>query len=248
MNPLQSPSNPSRRLLLALASALPVAAVPVVAAAAPEGDDAELLALVRQFHQHDATIGQFDQARGIPDDLFEAELARWWQALDRVAETPAQTGAGIAAKLSMLRAAYTNDISKEHPRRFALIAGLADDAARGTPMPPVAPEGDAELIKICNRLVASEEEMLAIHATRHSMEDERRTEPDLDVLRAEQETLMEAMGDLDYPSTLAGARAMARASIALAELDQDGEPVVPADDSEWLAFVLAQALAEGMVA
>ena len=156
MQSVQSPSHPSRRLLLALAGALPVAAVPVVASAEPAGDDAELLALVRQFHQHDATIRQFDQARGIPDDVFEAELSHWWQALDRVAETPAQTGAGIAAKLSMLRAVHTNDISKEHPRRFALIAGLADDAARGTPMPPVAPEADAELIRLCHQFAETE--------------------------------------------------------------------------------------------
>jgi hypothetical protein len=50
------------------------------------------------------------------------------------------------------------------------------------------------------------------------------------------------------PTTLAGGRAMAQASVAIAPLDIDGKPSCGGGDSEWLALVVVKFLAGSVVA
>ncbi len=101
---------------------------------------------------------------------------------------------------------------------------------------------DAELIRCCDRIVQLEADARAIYAVRHTLEDERRTEPALDRLYAERDRYLSAIDELPVVTTLAGARAMARASVATAEKELDGN-LSYQGDAEWLAFTVAEFLA-----
>jgi hypothetical protein len=108
--------------------------------------------------------------------------------------------------------------------------------------------GDAELIEVCNRLVAIRQAEIALHATSKTIEDERRTETALDALSAETEALMRRIDDIPDTKTLAGLQALSRAARARAALRVDGTPYFDGGDAEWLAFEVTRALAEGTVA
>jgi hypothetical protein len=125
----------------------------------------------------------------------------------------------------------------------SIAAGLAARSALATPAAP--PDADAELIRLCGEVVAIQDRINALYTT----DDEERTEPELDALFAmhhERLDLIEATAV--SPATLAGARAIAQASVAIAPLNVDGEVSFDGGDSEWLALVVVNFLAGSAVA
>ena len=114
MNPVQSLPTPSRRLLLALAGALPVAAVPVVASAAPEGDDAAVVRLadeIMAIHAETTRLSEEAEAvmrPGKAKDRFRQDriwplVDRHWELISELAMTPATTMAGFRAKARVVQ-------------------------------------------------------------------------------------------------------------------------------------------------
>lgn len=100
---------------------------------------------------------------------------------------------------------------------------------------------DAELIALCDRIVAVDREEHAIYATQRSADDERRTQPAIDALRAERDTLIERIGEMPAAATVSGLQALSRASLALA--DRDGSaPYFNGGDAELLALKIVHAL------
>jgi hypothetical protein len=127
----------------------------------------------------------------------------------------------------------------------SIAAGLAARPALAAPA-AAAPDTDAELIRLCGEVVAIQDRINALYRVRHTVEDERRTEPELSALYATQQEridLIEAAGGL--PATLAGARAIAQASVAIAPLDRGGETEFEGGDAEWLALTVVKFLAAG---
>jgi hypothetical protein len=120
----------------------------------------------------------------------------------------------------------------------AIVAGLTTPALASAP----AVNADAELIRFSSRVAAVCAKMDALYAVRHTIEDEHRTQPQMDALRAERVQATDHIYDLPDPTTLAGARAMAIASIALAPRDRDGS-ISYSGESERLAWVVAEFLA-----
>jgi hypothetical protein len=126
----------------------------------------------------------------------------------------------------------------------AMAAGLAARSALAAPVP--APDTDAELIRLCGEVVAVQDKIDALYKVRHTAEDEQRTEPELDDLSAMQHEWLDLIEAAAVsPATLAGVRAMARASIAIAPLDRDGETEFEGGDAEWLALTVVKFLAAG---
>jgi hypothetical protein len=105
-----------------------------------------------------------------------------------------------------------------------------------------APGADAELIRLCNLLIANQREIEALLKVRKTVADERRTEPQLGELSDNEENFVDRIIDLPEISTLAGARAMARASLAIAPRDSDGS-ITMEDRSECLVWSVAEFLA-----
>ncbi len=64
----------------------------------------------------------------------------------------------------------------------------------------------------------------------------------MQALHLESEQALDRLMALPGPSTVAGLQAMARASIAIAPLDWEGE-IIPQGDAEWLAFGVVKCLA-----
>jgi hypothetical protein len=242
---------PSRRGLLAGSTAALLAGAAFVAAArgAPvasavaTGDDAELLALCAEFHRvHAAVIA----ARGY-DALQEAALDERLDVSDEIQQMPATTLSGHRAKASvavvLLRESNGGDGSNSNDVDFAFdalleIAGeahAANSAADGAAGP------DAELITLCNRLVAIAAEEAVIFKTVAEEDDQDRAlEPTIQEYRQIEDKLTE----LGNPTTHAGTRAMARASVAWAPRDPDGEITAGvAGLAEWLAFGVVESLA-----
>ncbi len=103
---------PSRRILLALAGALPVAALPVVARAEPGGGDAELIALVAAMRHYQGVCDSMAAEPLYPtgsaeSDDFEARADAaddgFWGAADQVVAMQATTAAGLRAKADAMR-------------------------------------------------------------------------------------------------------------------------------------------------
>jgi hypothetical protein len=61
-------------------------------------------------------------------------------------------------------------------------------------------------IRFSSRVVAVCAKMDALYAVRHTIEDEHRTRPQMDALRAERVQATDHIYDLPDPTTLAGAR------------------------------------------
>jgi hypothetical protein len=136
-------------------------------------------------------------------------------------------------------------MSSTPTRRAAL--GIATAIAGIAAVPALAaPSSDAELIEVCDRLVAIRKAEFAVYAVRKTVEDERRTEPALSALSAETEAMMRRIDEIPDIKTLAGLQAMSRAARALAPIRADGTPYVDGGDAEWLAFEVTRALAEGI--
>jgi hypothetical protein len=128
----------------------------------------------------------------------------------------------------------------------ALLAGAAAVALpRAAQAASTGP--DAELIRLCNRLVANRAEWLALINSRHTIEDEKRTEPDNARLLAERHALLDQIEAAPDLSTMAGAAAMARAALADAPLGVGGHWEAT-EDCEWLALTVAEYLAQETVA
>jgi hypothetical protein len=137
-------------------------------------------------------------------------------------------------------------------RRAALGFSLAAIAA-GLTVPALAsvattePSPDAELNRLSDRIVAIQAEQNALFAVRHTVEDEERTDPEMNALYAERTRIFDLLFDLLDPTTLAGARAMARASIAIAPRERDGT-ISWSGGSGWLAWSAADFLAGSVAA
>ncbi|HEX2941529.1 MAG TPA: hypothetical protein VHO91_10810 [Rhodopila sp.] len=129
-------------------------------------------------------------------------------------------------------------------RRAALRASAAAGLAGligATAAKAASASADADLIEACGRFCDLEAAIVALHATRKTIEAERRTEPDLDRLNAEQECALDAIEANVPPRTRAGIAAVARALLASWEKAPDGDPVM-ADTDDWLAVTLAEAV------
>jgi hypothetical protein len=242
---------PSRRGLLAggTAALLAGAAFVTAARAAPvasamaTGDDAELLALCAEFHRVHAVV---IAARG-DESCQEAALDERLDVSDEIQHTPANTLAGHRAKASvavvLLRENNGGDGSASNDVDFAFAALLeiageahaANSAAHGAAGP------DAELITLCNRLVAIEAEEAIIFKTVVEEDDQDRA---LEPTTQEYRQIENKLTELGNPTTHAGMRAMARASVAWAPRDPDGEITAGvAGLAEWLAFGVVESLA-----
>jgi len=106
---------------------------------------------------------------------------------------------------------------------------------------------DAELIALCNRLMAIERDIAALMATRMTIEDEQRTESQLTAMFAAGSQIFDRIYDQPDVTTMAGALAMARASIAVAPRDTDSQ-IIWTGDSEYLAWSVAEFLIATAVA
>ncbi len=100
---------------------------------------------------------------------------------------------------------------------------------------------DAELIRLCNRLVDIEHKQASILATWRTPEDERRTAPAVDLLYKERAGLFGHIAIIGAPTTMAGARALAAVALAGADKDQDGE-LMAAGDYDRLTLTLLEFL------
>jgi hypothetical protein len=134
--------------------------------------------------------------------------------------------------------------SRRRALRFslaALMAGAAGPAGVFNSARAM-PGADAELIALCAVVVEKEAARQALHALRHTIADEQRTEPAMQALYDESEQAMCTLMALPGPSTVAGLQAMAWASIVVAPHDLEGEIIHPGD-AEWLAFRVVTFLA-----
>jgi hypothetical protein len=114
-----------------------------------------------------------------------------------------------------------------------LVAGLTAPVLAAT-----AP-ADAELIVLCDRLVAAEGEISALAATQNTIEDEHRTKSQLDAMLANRNRVFDQIYNQPEVTTVAGALAMARAAIAVAPRNIDGE-IIWAGNGEYLAWSVAE--------
>jgi len=139
------------------------------------------------------------------------------------------------------------------PRRRGLLGGavalLAGAAAVTLPRAVQAAGAgpDAELIRLCNRLVAIRAEERAITDADEWAPDHGPYKPRYDALGEEWDAIDARMYDVAEPVTLAGVRAVARAALSQAPRDADGSINAP-QLAEWLAFTVVEYVAREGVA
>ena len=104
-----------------------------------------------------------------------------------------------------------------------------------------APAADAELIRLCDRIVALEAAYDATCAGARTHAEERAAAPQLEAISEEITANMELIYDL-RPQTLAGLQAMARAAHAGADKNREGGMLVD-DEADWLAAAVIEHLA-----
>lgn len=133
------------------------------------------------------------------------------------------------------------DMIHTTPRRAALrgalaatLAGLATPALAATISNP-----DAELIRLCGQIEALEERYVAILRAQVTEEDEKRDDPALEAIGDEKHRLFELLPE---PTTMEGAKALARAAVATAPHYRDGS-LVTGDMTEWMAYAAVEFLA-----
>jgi hypothetical protein len=90
-------------------------------------------------------------------------------------------------------------------------------------------------------LVAIEGEISALMAACNTIEDELRTDPELAAMFASRNRVFTCIYDQPDVTTIAGVLAMARASLAVAPRDTDGQ-IIWTGDSEYLAWSVAEFL------
>ena len=98
---------------------------------------------------------------------------------------------------------------------------------------------DAELIALCDRFVQNETKQASLYVT-ISDEDER--DLALEPLLLEWRNLLDQIEQLDGPTTMAGAKAMARAALATCPRNLNGELEVGGDPEGWFHIAIAQFL------
>jgi hypothetical protein len=120
----------------------------------------------------------------------------------------------------------THDHTPSPSRRRLLTgsaASLLATVAAVAAVRAATPTGDdAEIIRLCERLLQPEAEQDALLAGCHTIAEEHRTESQRAALDDEQELIWDQLSRLDDPVTLAGASAMARTAAALWSQEPDG--------------------------
>jgi hypothetical protein len=124
----------------------------------------------------------------------------------------------------------------------AIAAGLV------TPGLATAASSDAAIIALCNRLVALDDECNAITALTLMIEDEDRVEPDIIAIEDRRDAAVEELERLGPPTTLAGIKAMARASLATHSHKNSDNEIIAEDGGHWLALAVCECLAAGVAA
>jgi hypothetical protein len=204
---------------------------------------------VADLWERDPTYAEMSHASDESDRITEEELV---PVTNSIIETPAATLSGLLAKSQVALDLWPSADADLDLHEDAALAALRDTVrllaslTRVRPPAEAAPSPDAELIEVCDRLVAIRQAELAVYAVRKTVEAERRTEPALDVLSAETEALMRRIDDIPDTQTLAGLQALSRAARAMAPLRADGTPYFEGGDAEWLALEVTRALAEGI--
>jgi hypothetical protein len=141
----------------------------------------------------------------------------------------------------------TRDDTRHETGRGALLYGndtqqdrdedglyrLADSMARDVLAdPPKRPSPDAELIRLCDRLVAISDEERRLYAT---IEDEHTRNTALQPLTDEWTAIRTKLYEMDRPATSEGERSVALAAQANADSDPDHK-VMASDLADWLAL------------
>jgi hypothetical protein len=110
----------------------------------------------------------------------------------------------------------------------ALIAGITAPIMASAALSP-----DAELIKICDRLLRIKAAFNELFSRRNTVEQEDATEDELTALYDRKSLAVEELEELDPPTTLAGVKALARAALATHDgRNSDGE-IESNCDSHW---------------
>jgi hypothetical protein len=205
--------------------------------------DAELLALATEFQTVDArlrVLGAPDAPDGVWESAGHDVHDRWWEIVNRVIDLPAHTQAGWAAKASIIPGVF-RDVGDEDTADHTLALSLVRDmTGQADPGP------DAELIRLCDRLVEIDAEERAILASTDE-DDGGPLKPRFDALNVEWRAIDERMCDVADPVTRAGALAVARVAVAQAPKQTDGS-FSATELAEWLAFTAAKWFAREGVA
>ena len=128
------------------------------------------------------------------------------------------------------------------PAAMALMAGGTAAAALALPVALARTPGtDAELIRLCDRIVALEADYAATCSGKRTRAEEKAAVPRLEAISEEITANMTLIYDL-RPKTLAGLQAMASAAHAGAQQDRDGEMLVDCE-ADWLASAVIAHLA-----
>jgi hypothetical protein len=209
--------------------------------------DAALLKLCAEFHRLHAV------AYAMPREADEAEMAaaldRRWAASDQIATIPATTDAGRRAKAAVASALLDEwgALETSHTIIFARNV-LRDIGGAGGLDLDQTPNPDAELIRLCERIVANRAEDEAICTADPHAPDGGPNHVRLEELWADYATAEAQIFELPEPTTAQGAKAAARASLACAPRDAEGEITAGEDLDTWLAFACVEWLAGSAVA
>lgn len=107
--------------------------------------------------------------------------------------------------------------------------------ARAAAAPVAGP--DQQLIEVCEELCRRREAWNALLRNRRTLDDEKRTEDELDRLLAAWSDAAGRVYEAPYPKTLDGAVALARASLMLAERERDGAITYRSDAQSFASWV-----------
>lgn len=127
-------------------------------------------------------------------------------------------------------------------RRSALTFGAATIVAGITAAASASTTSgqDAELIALCDLFTENEARQFNLYVT---IRDDDERDAALGPLSVEWNDLFDRIGQIEGPTSLAGARAMARAAIATMLLGVDGKPEPGRDPEDWFGFCVARYLA-----
>jgi len=106
-----------------------------------------------------------------------------------------------------------------------------------------APDADAELIELCDRLV----QLRTYEVAQLKLMDDDGGRDPLEATDAEWDALDARVRQIDRPLTPAGAAAMARCAVRHSDRCQDGE-IVMIDLAEWMAIRVSEFLAGSAMA
>ena len=139
------------------------------------------------------------------------------------------------------------DLADIHRREFppALIGGNRPGCDRQRVSAPAGP-ADAELIALCDQLIDVVARQDALYSVRRTMEDEKRTEEQMDALFAERGDIIDRIKETSNVETDQGRDALARAALAIAERDRAGQ-ITPRTKGESLAWMVVKSLASSAV-